>query len=130
MTSKTILQPPELDHDVMMLSRFGSKVHPEGRLERRIVWNLFAHLEEKGFQVARVYDGEEFMKVKTPKDAMELIFNLDEVSVRVNKIARPEHGILLILGNGIDVLSDWNYTIGDPDGFSAAMDEFDPEDYA
>lgn len=69
---------------------------------------------------------------------MELIFNLDEVSLRFIPVscsqlkskAEYEHGVLLVLGNGCDIVSDWNYTEGDPDGFSAAMDKFNAEDYA
>jgi hypothetical protein len=35
-----------------------------------------------------------------------------------------EHGVLLVLGNGFDIISDWNYTDGDPDGFNAVMDVY------
>lgn len=35
-----------------------------------------------------------------------------------------EHGVLLVLGNGEDVISDWNYSEGDADGFNAAMDAY------
>lgn len=130
---------PALDHDDMMLVKFGQGVSAEGRLERRIVWNLCAHLEAAGFQVYRTFDGEEMRYPKTAKGAMELIFNLDEASLRFIHVSciqlkknksSYEHGVLLVLGNGIDIISDWNYTEGDPDGFSAAMDKFNAEDYA
>lgn len=130
---KTNVEVPELDHDKMMLERFGTVVSPNGRLERRIVANLCAHLHEAGFELVAVYDGEERTRVRTAKEAMELIFDLDEVSLRVKKSGRgrlPEHGILLVLGIGCDIVSDWNYSVGDADGFSAAMDQFDAEDYA
>lgn len=131
-------QPPALDIDAMMLEKYGQGVSPEGKLERRIVWNLCAHLEAAGFQVYRTFDGEEMRYPKTAKGAMELIFNLDEASLRFIPVScsqlkdkwKYEHGVLLILGNGIDIISDWNYTEGDPDGFSAAMGKFDAEDYA
>lgn len=130
MTTATILQPPALDHDAMMLKRFDSKVSPDGRLERRIVWNLIAHLEREGFQIHSVYDGGETTRVYTGKDAMELIFNLDVASLRFFKGGHREHGVLLVLGNGIDIVSDWNYFHDDRDGFNAAMDAFDSELYA
>lgn len=120
---------PALDHDAMMERRFGQTVSPNGRLERRIVANLIAHLKRAGFRPYEVYDGEEQTKVKDAKSAMEVIFNLDEASLRMRK-GKHEHGILLVLGNGIDIVSDWNYTDGDPDGFSAAMQAFDSEQYA
>lgn len=134
-TTREILQPPALDHDAMMLERFGHEVPVHGKLERRIVFNLLTHLEAHGFYVRATWDGESREKVSTPKEAMEFIFNLDEVSVRVAKgkdrvKGENWHGILLIMGNGIDIVSDWNYTDGDPDGFNAVMEGFDAEDFA
>lgn len=38
-----------------------------------------------------------------------------------------EHGVLLVLGNGEDIISDWNFTEGDPDGFDRAISAFDVE---
>jgi len=62
---------------------------------------------------------------------MELIFNLDEASLRFTKDGTKEHGVLLVLGNdGLDVISDWNYSDGDHDGFHKAMESFNPEIYA
>jgi len=132
-------QVPALDHDAMMLARFGTTVSADGKLERRIVWNLCAHLEAAGFIVYRTFDGEEMRYPKTAKGAMELIFNTDEASLRFIPVSCAklkknksmyEHGVLLVLGNGVDIVSDWNYTEGDPDGFNAAMDKFNAEDYA
>lgn len=37
------------------------------------------------------------------------------------------HGVFLVLGEGEDIVSDWNFTEGDPDGFNAAMEAFDAE---
>lgn len=132
MANPTIHQPPALDIDKVLDNE---RISPNGRLERRIVWNLLMHLEANDWFVRATWDGEARERTKTAKDAMELIFNLDEVSVRIAKgrervKGEDWHGILLILGNGIDVLSDWNYTMGDPDGFNAVMEAFDAEDYA
>lgn len=122
---------PELDIDALMLRRFGHKVSPNGKLERRIVANLIAHLEAGGFQVIGLYDGDDLTAVTTAKEAMELIFNLDEASLRIGKAGTDiDHGILLIVGNGIDIVSDYTYSEGDSDGFSAVMDAFDAEDFA
>lgn len=134
-----IEQPPALKHDAMMLRRFKQDLSARGHLERRIVWNLIRHLEGAGFRVFRTFDGDEWRYPKTAKGAMELIFNLDEVSLRFihaccgalrkdHKEAR-EHGVLLILGEGVDCINDWNYTEGDSDGFNAAMDAFDVEQF-
>lgn len=132
---------PDLDHDAQMLSRFGCGVSPNGRLERRIVANLIAHIERAGFKVHSVNDGDELAPVSTAKEAMERVFAVDEASLRFYRGGRKGrgfdglsnddwHGVLLVLGNGIDVISDWNYSEGDADGFDAAMNAFDAEVFA
>jgi hypothetical protein len=129
-TPITIEQPPALDHDAMMLARFGTKVGPRQKLERRIVWNLLRHLERAGFTVCSMHDGDEVVDVKDAKAAMELVFNLDEAWLHVRKPAKRSHVIAIVLGNGVDCISDWNYFRDDSDGFNAAMDAFDAEHYA
>ena len=126
----TAVQVPELDHDAMMLSRFGQRVEPNGKLERRIVANLISHLAAHGFKTAYTFDGDEYRRCRDMKAAMELVFNLDEVSLRFRKPKGATHGVLLVLGNGVDIVSDWNYLNGDPDGFNAAMNAFDAKQYA
>ena len=125
-----IIQAPALEHDAMMASRFGAKVSPEGRLERRIVANLIAHLRKDGFRPDYVYDGGDHIRVTSAKAAMEVVFSVDEATLQFRKPGFSRHGVLLILGNGVDVISDWNYSLGDPDGFDAAMDAFDAERFA
>jgi hypothetical protein len=126
-----VIVVPVLDHDAMMLERFGTTVTATGHLERRIVAALIGHMLRAGFQVHSVHDGEVTTRIRAdnpPKEAMELIFNLDEASLRFYKTnPRESHGVLLVLGNGCDILSDWNYFDDDRDGFNAAMDAFDSE---
>ena len=128
MTPTTILQAPKLTID-------GDRtLHSQGVIERRVVWNLIAKLKAAGFTSVAVYDGEEYTKTPDAQAAMELIFNLDEASLRFIQstdaeayAADPdsvnEHGILLVLGTGEDIISDWNYSADDADGFNAAMDK-------
>jgi hypothetical protein len=119
---------PELDHDKMMAARFGTKLSVQGRLERRIVWNLLKHLEANGWHTTYVWDGEQCVAAPTAKAVMELVFNLDEAQVRFSKGHPGEwHGVYLVLGNGVDIVCDWNYSVGDRDGFDAAMEAFDTE---
>lgn len=125
-----IWEPPALDHDALMKRKFGHDVKPHGRLERRIVANLIARLAANQFQLLYVDDGEEYSVVGDAKSAMELIFNLDEAKLGVGKPGTPAHWIYLVLGNGIDIISDYSYTRNDPDGFKAVMDEFDTEEFA
>lgn len=120
---------PELDHDKMTEREFGRKPSSTGVLERRIVAGLVQHLLDHGFVPFRVFDGEEFTLVTDAKSAMELIFNLDEASLRFTPKDKQrtgaEHGVLLVLGNGEDIISDWNYSKDDGDGFNKAMEAFD-----
>ena len=126
----TILQPPALDHDAMMLRQFQHTVSANGKLERRIVWNLLHVITAAGFELRSVYDGDEVTKVATPKEAMELIFNLDEASVIFCKPGYAKHNVYLVLGNGVDVVCDYSYTEGDADGFGALLEAFEAEVYA
>jgi hypothetical protein len=120
---------PSLDHDAMMKKRFGHEVSAVGRRERRIVANLIAHMEREGWKVQGVHDGDGFDKAEDMKAAMELIFNLDDAGLYFEK-SGAEHRVLLILGNDLDIISDWNYSEGDADGFNAAMEKFDVEQFA
>lgn len=121
------VEAPALDIDALIYK--DRPMHAEAKLERRIVANLFAWLAFKGWNVVEVYDGGEDTKVSDAKAAMELVFNLDECRVYANNAEGKQHSILLILGNGVDVIADWGFTDGDPDGFRAVMDGFNAEDY-
>lgn len=105
---------------------------PHVRREQRIVWNLIHHLHQNGgWTVARVEDGETRPKVTSAKAAMELLFNLDDAWLGFsNTASKRTHYVRLIFGNDMDVISDWTFSEGDPDGFNAAMDKFDVEAYA
>ena len=119
---------PKLQHDKEMFEKFGHKLTPQGKRERRIVANLLGHITEK-FQLYGVNDGETITKSKTIKGCMELIFNLDEVLVLVSTPIAM-HSVTLIPGEDMDMVSDWNFTDGDPDGFDAHMNLFNIEEFA
>lgn len=76
MTKAHTVIVPELDVDAEALSRHGHRVSPNGRLERRIVAALVAHLGTHGWKPSTLYDGEETTGISTAKEAMELIFAL------------------------------------------------------
>lgn len=102
---------------------------PRVRRERRVVWNLIKHLHANGWTVCKVYDGDEYTETSTAVSALEVIFNLDDAWVGFISDSRT-HYVRLVLGNDLEVISDWNFTDGDPDGFDAAMEKFDAEVYA
>lgn len=125
-----IMQPPTLDHDAAMLKKYGTEVSPNGKLERRIVFNLCEFLKSHSFDIVRVNDGGEWMECSTTKTAMELIFVLScDATLNFRKIGFGEHRVLLALGNGADIIADWSYGENDLDGFDSAMQAFNPEDY-
>lgn len=141
MANSKQVEVPALDHDAMMAAKFGSHVSPNGKLERRIVANLIAHLERAGFKVHSVNDGEELKAVTDMKAAMEAVFAVDEASLRFYKGGKKGrtatqldndlwHGVMLMLGEGVDIINDWNYNDGDADGFNKAMEAFNAEDFA
>lgn len=120
-------QPPALDINETLYGN--GPVPTERQLEQRIVWNLIKHLGEKGFEPAAVYDGDDWTKVDDGKAAMELIFNLDEAWLKFRGVSN-EHSVFFVMGNGAEIISDWNYSEGDPDGFNAAAEAFDSEAFA
>lgn len=122
---------PDLDIDRVLYKHTGGRPHPRGVRERRIVANLIEHLKRAGFHLRSVWDGEEVVAAVTPKQAMELVFNLDEATLHFYKTTPTRvHAVLLVVGNDCDIISDWTYRTGDPDGFNVAMGDFDPEHYA
>lgn len=124
-----IVEPPVLAHDTMMLTKWGNKLNQCMRTERKLIWNLLAHLEARGFKLTGANDGDEQYKLTDMKAAMEVVFSVDEawLYVRKNK-ARIGHTIFIVLGNdGYDCVND--YSIGETDGFTAAMESFDFEQF-
>lgn len=129
---KTNVEVPKLDIDQILYRETNGRPHARGVRERRVVANLIAHLEVNGFTVVGVDDCEEYEEVSTMKEAMEVVFNLDLAHLHVRKagVTESDHSVMLVMGNDLDIIGDWNYHPGDPDGFNAAMERFDSEDYA
>jgi hypothetical protein len=120
---------PELDHDAMMLREFGHKLSPDGRLERRAIAALCAHMSEHDWSPVEVYDGDDHTAVTDTKSAMELIFNLDDCFLYFRK-GKQKCWVRIILGNAWhEVVSDYNCPVADPGGFAAAVDAFNAEEY-
>jgi hypothetical protein len=124
----TAVVAPELAIDKLLYR--GGPVPVNGKLERRIAANLLAFMATKGWNVFNVWDSEENTPVITAIDVMELVFNLDEAWLDFTNATGQQHRVMLVLGNGIDIIADWGFAIGDPDGFHAAMEGFDAEEYA
>lgn len=122
---KVTFEVPALKIDALLYK--GKELTGSQKLERRIVWNLMAFLKLKGFNPTLVDDGDDDTFVRDPLEVMELLFNLDEARVNFAKQGHAPHTVLLIMGEGIDMICDYSFSTNDSDGFAAAMDEFDPE---
>ena len=114
---------PTLDNDTDLNDRM--------RIERKLIAHLIAHLVTAGFELSHAHDGEESIVVTDTKSAMEVIFSVDESHLFVR---HPEHritqSIFIVLGNdGWDCVNDHSYEENDRDGFRAAMDSFDVEQF-
>jgi hypothetical protein len=118
-------EPPALDIDGRLYD--GRKMSARAKSERRVVWNLFAHLAAAGWEVTELNDGDGWKPVIGAKPAMELIFNLDDCWVQVTKGGRS-HWLRFVLGNSPEeVLSDYSYS--ETSGFAAVVEAFKAEDY-
>lgn len=116
-------------------------------LERLIVRSLITHLLARGWSPYSNDDGDAHVYCPTVERALDTVFSVDEsrlhfaptklVQAREAILAdKPKskvgiaacdnacHAVLLIGGNGTDIISDWSFRDGDADGFSAAMNAF------
>ena len=119
---------PRLPHDDRI---FGAGVPlPAGvQLERDIVLNLMVYLKQNGFKLIGVDDGECLHFITNPDAALGDVFAVDEATLHVSAVSgrHSKQHIYLVMGNGVDIISDHTHYCDDRDGFNALMDAFDPE---
>lgn len=118
-----LIEPPELEIDKQLVDHYGP-LRPEQKLERKIVANLIHFLNEKGFKLTHVNDGEDDVPFSDAKEAMELVYNLDTAVLYFQMDGHGYHHVLIVNGNGGDCISDYTFGQGDQDGFDAAMEEY------
>lgn len=127
---------PVLKTDKLAFERSGQVLTTWGRRERRIVANLIAHLNSRGFIITAVNDGgddEEAITDNNMKEAMEAAFAVDEATLIFAPVAYPDgpgfERVYLVFNNGndgLDVISEHG-----TDGlFGDAMDAFDAKVFA
>jgi heme-degrading monooxygenase HmoA len=78
--------------------------------ERLIVSKLIDVAAEHGWKPHSVWDSEEEVRARTKAEALDAIFAVDESTLR---FVHPDNGtrqrgVLIVLGNGIDVISDYS----------------------
>jgi hypothetical protein len=88
--------------------RFGSK------LEHRIVRVLIRGLKKHGFLVHSVAH-DEYVRTPNERLAMWEVFEVDECTLRFRKVGTDKlFGVLLIGGNGTDIICDYSLPDGEP----------------
>jgi hypothetical protein len=87
-------------------------------LEDLIIRRMIAEVTAAGFTLFGVNDGEEVIKADTVEKAREVIYSVDDSTVIFKDSRGKRLGVLVILGNGQDVLSDWH---DDEGPFDAAL---------
>ena len=122
---------PKLATDAYLgekLDKYGAENAARLRRERRIVWNLLKHILANGFTLDSVYDGEDAIKVRSAKEAMEVVFSVDESTVRFR---HPGHhnllGVYLVGGNDTDIVSDWSCPNANPGAWNDVLGAFDAD---
>lgn len=86
--------------------------------ERSIARGLIRHLKAAGWRAE--FNGSRY----TESQLLDRIFAVDMVRVYFANADGRRHWVLLVGGNDQDILTDWSFSDGDPDGFNAAMDSY------
>ncbi len=81
--------------------------------ERAIVRALIRECLDGGWVAYQVDDGEDLVKVRSENEAIDAVFAVDESRIRFRHVddtgRQPKlHNVLLIGGNGEDIISDWH----------------------
>lgn len=114
-----------LDIDKSIYKDQGGKASLSAHLERSIILDMIAHLDTAGFKLEGGNDGDDEEDFTEPMKALDFFWDrVDYVHLHFRKEGFNLHTVMLVRGNGIDVISDWTYTNGDPDGFDAAVSAF------
>lgn len=93
--------------------------HNMSDIEVKIVTKLFEMFEEEGWAPKKVDDGgDDYILVTTWSEALEVIDSVEWSALFVTDGVQTR-GVVLILGNGRDVVSD--YSCSDP-SFEALME--------
>lgn len=93
---------PELKVDAEARAR-GWRPTADHLVERQIVWALLHTMQTAHPHCSLVvFDGEENVACPDPAAAMEEIFNLDTAWIRMGRA-----WVMLVMGNGADVISDY-----------------------
>ena len=93
-------------------------------LERQIIAHLIDTMRAHGWTVNHVYDGgEECRNNETTDATLEHVFSVDESQIIFEDARGHQHWVSIILGNGVDCISDYSYANHNADTFRAVMEK-------
>lgn len=72
-------------------------------IEARIVRKVVRALKAAGTPVVKTWDGFEWVEVRTEREVLETVFNLDEVRL----YTADDGWVYLVMGQDWDTLCDW-----------------------
>jgi hypothetical protein len=99
-------------------------IHPTVQTERRVVWGLLRHMAANGWKPSVVSLGDMDEAAVDAKATMEHVFSVDEARVHFKSDAGASHSILLIAGNGLDIISDWTFSAKGADNFNEVVEAY------
>ena len=82
-------------------------------VEKLIIRRVVRELRLAGFVPVKVWDSEDYVDATTAKAVIQVLYDVDaSCTVHFAPAADPAAwgrlGVLLVTGNGIDILSDWH----------------------
>ena len=89
------------------LKTFIDKAIEQNPIEAKIVRKIVRALKASGNPIVSVWDGEQDNPVKTERDILEQVFNLDMAHLYTESGA----WVLVVMGNEWDVISDYNLSL-------------------
>ena len=81
--------------------------------ERRIIRRLLLLLRNSGWTVTRVWDDCENQTPKNVIQVMDAVFSVDTSVIHVKHTDGRKSWIQVVLGNGVDCISDWGENVDD-----------------
>jgi hypothetical protein len=94
--------------------------HDRLNLEAKIVRSLIRDLKAEGWIATSVYT-DMHEDVRTETQTMDCVFSVDESTITFSKDGK-RRGVLVVLGNGCDVIADYNVSRDESDGWNALME--------
>jgi hypothetical protein len=87
----------------MDFQAFINKAIADNPIEAKLVRKVVRALAKAGHPVSSVWDGVETTSVRTERDIMEQVFNLDEAFLQTE----DDNWVRLTMGNEWDVITDY-----------------------